>query len=257
MAPRERKAPRLFVDGARERGVFVSGSSSPLPPSDSHYIRDVLRLPVGATLELGDPKHPGVFRATIDSLDPHVTVTIHELLEESVADLQITLLCALCKGQKNDLICDWATELGCARIIFWQAERSVVRLHSGHDREAKTHRLSKIATAAAQQSRQVRTPEVLVVDSLDDALQKLLETAQAPDLKLRCSLEHDALLIAETLSAHSNTNSVALVIGPEGDISPSEHERLAKASFLPVSLGPKVLRSELAVVTALASLRMR
>lgn len=256
MTPRDRKPPRLFVDGLRERGVLLCGSSLSLPSSETHYLRDVLRLPVGTTLELGDPEHPGLFRVTITSLDAsEAIVTIDASIEDQGAEIPVTLLCALCKGQKNDLICDWATELGCERIIFWQAERSIVRVRSNDECANKEQRLSKIATAAAQQSRQVRPPKVRVVQSLQTALNEISREMTPQTLNLRCSLEHDALPIADIVTGVRTGTQITIAIGPEGDITPEEHSLLARSGFKAVSLGPKVLRSELAVVTALASIR--
>ena len=158
MTPRERKGPRLFVEGLRERGVLVSNTSVTLPPSESHYLRDVLRLPVGATLEIGDPSEGRIFTATIASIGESVTISVLEPLVDSRSETSITLLCALCKGQKNDQICDWATELGCSRIIFWQADRSIVRLKNAGDSEVKAARLQKIATALAAWGRKCAVP---------------------------------------------------------------------------------------------------
>lgn len=251
MTPRERKGPRLFVEGLRERGVLVSGSNFSLPPSDSHYLKDVLRLPVGAALEIGDPKEGGVFKATVSSLGESVTISLLEQIPDTSGDISITLLCALCKGQKNDQICDWATELGCSRIIFWQADRSIVRLKNESDGNTKATRLQKIATAAAQQSRQVKPPVVHVETSLQRALAHL-ESDAAP-LNIYCSLEYGASHLQEVVTPNTSTTHINIFIGPEGDLTPEESSTLATKGFLPVSLGPSVLRSELAAITALIS----
>ena len=249
MTPRERKGPRLFVEGLRERGVLVSNTTLTLPPAESHYLRDVLRLPVGAALEVGDPSEGRVFTATIAAIGESVAVSILQPIGDSRSETSVTLLCALCKGQKNDQICDWATELGCSRIIFWQADSSIVRLKNDGDSDVKAARLQKIATAAAQQSRQVKPPTVHVETSLQKALAHL--DGDASPLNIYCSLEYGAPLLHERLTSTSENSHINIFVGPEGDLTPEESKTLATQGFLPVSLGPNVLRSELAAITAL------
>lgn len=230
-----------------------AGETARLSPTDSHYIRDVLRLRIGDHLELGDSDSGIVALTTITELEPSVVVTVDSIVESSDDSTRgSTLLCAILKGQKNDLICDWATELGCARIIFWQSARSVVRLDSEKDRLHKETRLSKIAHAAAQQSRQSRPPEVRVTRSLSDALASIKSEASSEELKLICSLRAEARPIRAIIDEHPTAAHYIFAIGPEGDFTPEEENSLGEHGFRPVSLGRRTLRSELAVVTALS-----
>lgn len=251
MAPRECKGPRLFVEGLCERGAVEANSLLSLSPHDSHYLKDVLRLPVGAFVEIGDPDSGETFKASIASLSDGVTLTILEKIDTATTEISITLLCALCKGQKNELITDWATELGCSNIIFWQADRSIVRLKNEGDAEAKAQKFSKAALAAAQQSRQVRPPHVRVTTSLAKALELLSPTPL--DMAIVCSLEHDARPLSTLLTSHQAGGRIFIMIGPEGDLTPSESETLRNHGFTPASLGRKILRSELAALVALVS----
>lgn len=255
MTPRECKGPRLFVEGLCERGVLHLGSLLPLSPHDSHYLKDVLRLPVGALVEIGDPDSGETFKASISSLSDGVTLSIVEKVDTTQTDLSITLLCALCKGQKNELICDWATELGCSQIIFWQSDRSIVRLKSETDAETKAHKFSKAAIAAAQQSRQVRPPKVHVTTSLSKALEA--SSLESAGLKACCSLEHDAPRLSDLAKDTKPGEPVYIVIGPEGDLTPEELETLKNHGFKAASLGRQVLRSELAAVTAIVTVKER
>lgn len=253
MAPRECKGPRLFVEGLSKRGAIEPNSLLSLSPQDSHYLKDVLRLPVGSLVEIGDPDSGDTFKASIASNDGVVTLSIVEKFDSSVSDLAITLLCALCKGPKNELICDWATELGCSQIVFWQSDRSIVRLKGDDDAKAKAEKFSKTALAAAQQSRQVRPPKIAVTTSLEKALEVAAPSANS--LKVCCSLEHDAQALSEMKQQHAETSHVLIVVGPEGDITPEEHALLTTHGFQPASLGRTVLRSELAVVTAITTIK--
>jgi 16S rRNA (uracil1498-N3)-methyltransferase len=210
---------------------------------------------VGALVEIGDPDTGDSFTASISSTTNGVTLSIVEKVDNAKTDLSITLLCALCKGQKNELICDWATELGCSQIIFWQSDRSIVRLKSEDDATAKAQKLSKAARAAAQQSRQVRPPKVHVATSLKKALE-LTSTGDA-GLRVCCSLEHDAPPLSQMASDLEPGDRIYIVIGPEGDLTPEEVATLKNNGFNAVSLGRQVLRSELAAVTAIVTIVTR
>lgn len=254
MTARESKGPRLFVTNVRFFSADSLGTSLLLSPEDSHYIADVLRLRVGDPLEIGDSSGT-IARAHVTAFNESVSVTIDEILPgDTRSRPEITLLCALCKGQKNDLICDWATELGCSTIIFWQATRSIVRVNDQKDCHHKETRLSKIALAAAQQSKQNKPPVVRVTRSLAEAVQ-LAPRGDAPGTtRVVCSLSAQAIPLAEIVSNTSPLTNVTLVIGPEGDITLEEEAFLVPQGFVPASLGTNVLRSELAVVSALARL---
>lgn len=244
----QRRGPRLFVEGlsASVGGVVL------LNEEDSHYTRDVLRLRLGEPLEIGDKASPKLFRARVGDLGERVSVELLEELPASDgASREISLLFALCKGEKNDLVCDWATELGCRQIIFWQAERSVVRLRSPDDAESKRARFTKIAQAAAQQSKQACPPSISVALSLQEAL--LLLGKKEGSVRITCSLAESALPFERLLG--SGPSATVIAIGPEGDFTTAEDALLSASGFTQGSLGPSTLRSELAAVTALCLAR--
>jgi 16S rRNA (uracil1498-N3)-methyltransferase len=208
---------------------------------------------VGALVEIGDPDSGETFTASVASIADGVTLSIIEKVDVTATDLSIILLCALCKGEKNELITDWATELGCSQILFWQAERSIVRLKSEADAQAKAQKFMKGALAAAQQSRQVRPPNVRVETSLKNALSHIPSSENI--LKVCCSLEHEAPPLADITSKLQPGDSLCIVIGPEGDLTPDELHVLYEHGFKPASLGRQVLRSELAAVTAIVTVK--
>lgn len=255
MAARYSSGPRLFLSNVR------LCLSDPLPlrielnESESHYIRNVLRLDLGAQIEVGDPKSGTIGVATIESVKDAVTIAVTAwVCDGNPQQRPIIILCALCKGDKNEQICDWGTELGCAEIHFWQSPRSVVRLKGPSDCEHRTQRLAKIAIAAAQQSRQPKPPNVIVHPSLESALQIL--HAQANLDYYLCSLAPDSRTLIDVCRKSEAAVPAVIIIGPEGDITPDEHALLVnQAQAIPVTLGPSVLRSELAVVCAIALMR--
>lgn len=244
----QRRGPRLFVEGLSAS----VGEAQQLSREESHYIRDVLRLRPGEPLELGDKASPKLFRAAVLALGDLVSVELlEELPNHGNAARPLLLLFALCKGDKNDLVCDWATELGCQEIIFWQSDRSIVRLRGKEDADAKLARLVKIAQSAAQQSKQPCPPSVAVTQSLQEAIE-LLGSSPA-SVRITCSLAEAAQPFEQLLP--SGLSATVIAVGPEGDLTPAEEAQLLAAGFKQGTLGPTTLRSELAAVTALCIAR--
>lgn len=248
------RGPRIFLSHTYPAPLAEQGKIISLPRDQGHYVRDVLRLDIGDGLELGDPDSGIVLDTKINNIRPDVTVEVLGEVRPSVTKSRhITLLCALLKGEKNEQVCDWATELGCREIHFWQSSRSIVRLRDEGDLTKKSERLNKIALAAAQQSRQPRPPCVSVHKDLTSVLAKF-PSAQGT-LHLIASLAADTTPIQEVLTGKPDC-PVVVVVGPEGDLSPEEHQTLiGRCSYIPVSLGESTLRSELAVVAALCAIR--
>jgi 16S rRNA (uracil1498-N3)-methyltransferase len=240
-----------FVFGDNETQLVT------LPEKESHYVRNVLRLQSGDSIELGDSESGALGEGTIADLADRVTVKLSRVTPASKhASPTVILLCALCKGDKNDQICDWATELGCQTIVFWQSSRSIVRLRNPQECARKAERLRAISLAAAQQSRQQRPPQVSVHSELTEALKALPHLDIAT--KAICSLVPNALPITSLRSASDQESQPLIIaVGPEGDFSPEEYTTLTtEYGFIPVSLGSSVLRSELAVVSALTAVRV-
>jgi 16S rRNA (uracil1498-N3)-methyltransferase len=144
-------------------------------------------------------------------------------------------------------VADWATELGVASITFFQSERSIVRLRDEKERATRKERFLKIARAAAQQSKRSTVPEIVLVKSLADGL----SFVPSEGIKLTCSLAPDAIPLQTAISGSPSRSSVHLVVGPEGDFSPTEESLLENSGFIRASLGGTVLRAELAVVAAI------
>lgn len=255
MAARYSSGPKLFLSDVR------LSFSDPLPrhitltSNESHYLRDVLRLAVGDHLEVGDPETGTSGLAAIESISQVVTITITAwAVDQRPRQREILVLCALLKGDKNEQILDWSTELGCSATHFWQSPRSVVRVKGPDDAAHRSARFTKVALAAAQQSRQLKPPLVAVHLSLRHALDALAQ--RSPMARYLCSLAPDSTpLVQACASAHSALPAL-IIVGPEGDLAPEESKLLIEqAHVTPVTLGPSVLRSELAVVSAIAAIR--
>jgi len=243
----------LLVSNLKPLGKspVLQGMVLRLEAEDSHYLRDVCRLKEGDEVALFD--RSGILRPLLSSIHSTsvdgIIVTIVSSLETKSQHQPVkALLFAVCKGDKNDLVVQKATELGVGQLCFWQAERSVPRLKQNSLRE-RLDRWQRIAESAAEQSGQGIIPEILFIDASDSLRESLNTFAHQDLLRLCCSLSPQALPLHDCIK---DKKQVVLAIGPEGDMTPREENLFHEYDFDLVNLGPAVLRSETAAIVAVA-----
>jgi 16S rRNA (uracil1498-N3)-methyltransferase len=201
-----------------------------------HHLVHVLRLGPGAEVEVFDGEG-SAWDATFTGSE--LRLGARRPVPPPAAVVWIAF--ALPRGEKADWVVQKATELGVARLVPWQAERSVVRLE-GRRAAERAERWRRIAAEAARQCGRSEVPEVAVPGPLEAAL-------AVPEGFGRLVLHAGA---AEGISARVRRGvpgHVALV-GPEGGITDGELEEARAAGFAPVTVGPRVLRAETAAVAA-------
>jgi 16S rRNA (uracil1498-N3)-methyltransferase len=240
---------RLFVDPARlaDEIVVVSGE-------DHRYLTRVLRLAAGDAVTFFD----GVAveaDARIIRVGPRALEARIEERRAVAADERphVTLIQALTKGDKLDLVVQKATELGVERIIPVTSARSVPRLEAMRA-AGRRSRWQKIARDAARQSGRADVPEVEPVTPIATAVGaapkdafKLMLWEGARQHPLRRALPGDA-------SSGDRPRQIVIAIGPEGGFSAEEVELARAAGFAAVGLGPRILRTETAALVALSIL---
>lgn len=164
--------------------------------------------------------------------------------------LPVTLALGMPANERMDWLVEKATELGASAIEPLLCERSVLRL-SGERAAKKRAHWQAVATAAAEQCGRAHVPVIAPVLSLTERL-----PATAPD-ELRLLLSLGAASTAALPYLHAALQArhpLRLLSGPEGGLSPLEEAAARAAGWLPVTLGPRVLRAETAPLALLASL---
>ena len=233
---------RIFVDQ-----TLVSGKGVGLPEQAGLHLTRVLRLAPGAPLTLFDGTG-GEYAGTLerDGKKFWARVGAHDPVERE-SPLAITLLQGVARGERMDLIVQKATELGVARILPVLAERSVVKI-DGAQRARKLEHWRAVAVAACEQCGRNRVPEVDEPSSLSEAFAKL-----APDARL-CLLAADAAQPLVEIAADAS-RPIALLIGPEGGLADNERKFAEANGFGAYRIGPRILRTETAGLSALAALQ--
>ena len=214
-----------------------------LSKDDEHHILHVMRGKIGDEIEV---VYAGkAYLARLDSVNPLVVSLIHEIDNDSEIKEDVTLLFALTKGEKTDLVIQKATELGVKRIALIESERTVVSF-AGKDLDKKIARYEKIIKEASEQSHRLLCPSFLGVFNL-----KNLPNDVYSDLNY-VAYEKDAGDTSASFSEVKKGKSVTILIGPEGGFSLQEIEELVKKGFIRTSLGKRILRAETAAIYALS-----
>ena len=233
---------RFYADPER-----ISSSLAYLTSEDAHHAIHVLRLDENSPVEIISDGHRFLGRI-LSVRGGHVSVMLEEELSSTETKIRIALLQGIPKGDKMDLIVQKASELGVSLIIPVMMSRCVVRLDA-RDAVKKRDRWQKIAREAGKQSGRCIIPEVAVpvrlhdLSGIRDTMEELIVPWEQCHSCGPAAFVHD----------HPSLSSFGLLIGPEGGISSDEMEFLTGLSCTPVTLGPRILRTETAGIAAVSA----
>ena len=236
------------------RPVYVQ--EFPTPPTVGEVIEltgdegrhavSVKRTGVGEQIELVDGHGTrAVITVTGVSGKDRLVGVVDCVASEPAPRPTVTVVQALPKAARSELTVDLLTQAGVDVIVPWQADRSVANWGKKQDKGLAKWRVA--ARVAAKQSRRSRIPEITPV--ADQAAVAAL--IQAAPLAL---MLHEDATGKITDQPVAQVDSVVLIIGPEGGISPAELDAFTTAGAHPVRLGPEVLRTASAGMVALAAL---
>jgi 16S rRNA (uracil1498-N3)-methyltransferase len=236
---------RLYLSGE-----LAPGRSCTLPPSQAHHAVRVLRLKRGDFVILfnGDGSEYAAVVAELSEERCTLDVTGRESVDRE-APFTVTLAQAVSSGERMDYTIQKAVELGVAAIQPLASRRSVVRLSADRADRRMAHWQS-VVIAACEQCGRNRVPSVLPLTCLDAFFSASTLRPGAGQRLLLTPRSARRLRDLERPGA-----SVVILAGPEGGFAPEEEIAAERNGFLPVRVGPRVLRTETAAVAALAALQ--
>jgi 16S rRNA (uracil1498-N3)-methyltransferase len=223
-----------------------------------HHLARVRRVRPGAEVEIFDGQGRG-FRGRIDTIGrDRLTVCLERELDPGRREpmLDITLYQSLpaSAGVMEEIIAR-ATELGAGLIIPVVTSRTRAALLSTTDGVARRlPRWERIARDACKSSGRFRPPTVRPPLTFPQVLEEALSR---PGLRIIPAEQADQNPLDRSLSREApEANAVTLLVGPEGGWSDEELDQATAAGFLPVSLGPRILRTATAALTALVAVQL-
>lgn len=223
----------------------VRGGQARIEGDDAHHLTRVLRVETGQRYEISD--NQDVYLAEIQSARKDlVTFSILERLPPEEPLVRITLYASLIRFERLELLLEKATELGITRFVPVVADRS----ERGLDRAAikRLSRWNRIAREASEQSRRTTLPVLEPPCSFRQAV----SGATGPLLLM---LDEDPAakpILAELPLPRTRGEELSIIAGPEGGWTDRERAALPGNGWRPVSLGSTVLKTETAVIAAIA-----
>jgi 16S rRNA (uracil1498-N3)-methyltransferase len=232
---------RLYCDTSLSPGAEIV-----LPEAAARHAVTVLRLQTGDTLRLFNGTGGEYAASLVAANKREARARLTEFhAAECESPLQITLALGISAGERMDYSLQKATELGVTAIQPLATERSVVRL-AGERADKRLQHWQHVVIAACEQCGRNRVPAVAPV-------QKLFSYLATVDRNKRLlMLSPDG---PTPLKQVPFASDAVLLIGAEGGLAPAECEAAEASGFQPVSLGPRILRTETAPVAALAVLQ--
>ena len=217
---------------------IAENTTSLLSKEHTHYVANVMRLKRGSNINFFNKEGEWISEIVFLEKD-RVEVKFLNRVKESLKSSNIELGICLVKKNPMEMILQKATELGVTKIIPIISERTEVK-------ELNHERANKIVIEATEQSNQLIPPEISKIVKLKDFIHNLDVSSKLlfADVNCKKSLKKEEM---------KDKNLKTILIGPEGDFSPSERKMiLEKKNTISFSLSRNILRSETATISALS-----
>jgi 16S rRNA (uracil1498-N3)-methyltransferase len=234
------KCPRVYHPELLSEQTTVT-----LTPFASHHLIKVLRIKIGAPLILFSG-HGGEFKASAAAYtNKCLQVHVHQHQPGCQASrLKIHLGQGLSRSEKMDYSIQKAVELGVSSLTPLFTEYCIVKLPKARQEKKLAHWRATVISACEQSGRtDVPTLHAPVT---------FLEWIKHAHTGARLIADPRA---TKTIQHHTRDLTANLLLGPEGGFSPEEYALAEQSAFKPLSLGPRVLRTETATVAALSTLQ--
>jgi 16S rRNA (uracil1498-N3)-methyltransferase len=215
---------------------------------EGYHLARILRAKKGQAIRVFNEKGSEFGCVITNIRGTEITAEIQEKITHEVEpNIRVNIVQGLVKPAKMELIIQKCTEIGAVSFTPVSTEYSIAKPNQP---DKQLQRWDRIALEAAKQSERRRIPPVHGIMSLEEYLSQ-----DHPGLKLYMDAR-DGNPPKKTINSAKSAGSVAeifIAVGPEGGFSPKESSLLSGKGFMPVHLGPRVLRTETAaaVLTAI------
>jgi len=223
---------RLFYSKELKAGLI-----SKLSKTQSHYIKNVMRLKPGDRISLFNSSN-GEWDASILTHDKDLTeFKVEKLSRPQEEENNLWLAFSPIKKIPQDMMLQKTTELGIQKLVPLLCQRSVVR-------EINIERAEKIVTEASEQSNRISVPEILKIQDLENFLKSFPENGHLVFCDINCESSNLKNIL-------SKKNPTCILIGPEGDFSENERQSIVNhKKTISISLAKNILRAETAAIAA-------
>ena len=211
--------------------------SSKLNKIQSHYLIKVMRIKSGENFSLFNEN--GEWQVKINQISKGIVeFLVLKKLREKVQEVDLWLAFTPIKSNYFNFMIQKATELGVTKFLPIISERTVVR-------KINTERLKKIIIEASEQSNRLTIPKIEETETLESFLKK--------NQKLNIIFGDINTSNSKLDSKKFNNSPICILIGPEGDFSENERQKIKKFENIhSLKLNNNILRTETATISALS-----
>ena len=238
---------QYFVNGRAPQGIFQIKDKD-----TAKHMFSVMRLQADDQTVLVFDDGIKRLARVVDSQSKSVEI-IEELADNVELPVSVTIAMGFPKGDKLEFVAQKATELGMAALWAFPADWSVVKW-DGKKLGKKAEKLEKIAQGAAEQSKRNRSPAVRLFEKKADFLAQLTGFDQIILAYEEAAKAGEQANLVKALSGLETGQSVLVIVGPEGGVSPEEVAAFEGAGAVKTGLGPRILRAETAPLYALSAI---
>lgn len=240
------------------------GHTARIRGADFHHVTRVMRMRLGAQVEVvveGEVWLADLIEVQQD-LETAV-VKLHTPLQDSRESAHtLVLLQGLAKGDKLDQIIRQACEIGVSQIFLFHSARSIVEI-APDKLAARLERFRKIAKEACEQAHRDRVVEVMYCSEMVEAVDSFWRLGTSEEGMLLMPYESQSEQLpslrsvlrgecATDASDCSPIQRIGIAIGPEGGFTEAEVAYMRTTGGVPLTLGPRILRTETAGIVAAA-----
>ncbi len=237
---------RFFVSPAQiQDGIATLGED------DAHHLRSVLHLGPGDAISILDGSGRE-WEASLQTVGKKSATALlgRESRPDTEPATKITVAQALPRmAEKMEQVLQRGTEIGVHAFRAFSSARSLSHF-AGERQEKRLARWAAIVKTAAEQSHRAILPAALAADTYDD----ILRLAPQFDLALLAYEREERQSLKSALRNAGVPRRILLIVGPESGITENEAASAVSAGVIPVTLGPRILRTETAAMAAAAQI---
>ena len=239
---------RYFIDNINNSTIDITSGKITISGDDHYHISKVMRMRAADQVYVCFQQ--ATYLASITKIDQTTIYLdiVNQLDENPELSIEVTIAQGIVRREKMEEVIDRVSELGAFAYLPVNMERCNVKL-ADEKMERKLERLKKIAKEACEQAHRNNLLQVLSPISWKE----FLKYSKNFDL---CLVAYEGSLRDDNLRQylHTTYHNILILVGPEGGISPKEIDDLLASNFKKVTLGPRILRTEVAPVYIMSAI---
>jgi 16S rRNA (uracil1498-N3)-methyltransferase len=229
------------------------GATFTLDEAASHHLFNVMRGKPGLKVNVVFADKRVALAEVLSENTDHELRVLEVFDKNTELPIDVTIAAGFPKGDKLEFITEKVTELGASAIWAYPGKWSVAKW-DGKKLAKKQERLTKIAQAAAEQSKRIVIPEVQLFENFGDFKARLADFDRVLVAYEESAKQGEVATLVSTLSEIKAGAKLLVIFGPEGGIAPEEIAIYEAAGAKLAGLGPRILRAETAPLYALSAI---